>query len=195
MELRDRTKPTMTLDNRKPKRPQDGAALAPVVLKRVDSGPAIAPRSIVLDLPASAPVLEQAPTFETVRILPVMQLRALLSRRLAASAKWTGASPERSAAARRFLAIADELNLPPNRLPPEIAVVRRVGSSSVGTIYSVINGAVFMNADRCGEWTEGREDAAFIDSLANALTALRDQRLFQGGTRELDFASRNQPVH
>ena len=45
------------------------------------------------------------------------------------------------------------------------------------------------------EWAEGREDAALLHALANALTALRDQQLFQGGTRDLRELSRREPLH
>lgn len=179
----------MTLDSRKPKRLHDDAG--PISLKRVDAAPAVSARVISVELPTVSPPPEAAPSFETVRIVPLFQLRTTLGRRLASSARWTEASPERATEARRVVAIADALKATPAAAEPDIAVIRRGGSgAAIATVYSVLNGAVFMDADTCGEWTEGREDAAFLHALANALTALRDQQLFQGGTRDLKSLSR-----
>ncbi|GGH32022.1 hypothetical protein GCM10007036_43610 [Alsobacter metallidurans] len=184
----------MTLDSRKPKRPHEDAG--PISLQRVDAAPPVSARTISVDLPTVLPPPEAAPTFETVRIIPLFQLRTTLGRRLASSTRWVEASAERATEARRVVAIADALKSASAAAAPDIAVIRRAGTgAAIATVYSVLNGAVFMDADACGDWAEGREDAAFLHALANALTALRDQQMLQGGTRDLPPLSRREPLH
>ena len=184
----------MTRDSRDSELRKVGAGPGPLGLTRLDTRPAPAPRTIVLDLPAAAPAAEPAPTFETVRIVPLGQLRTTLRRRLSSSQRWVTASGERVTAAHRVLAVADALSVPPFSLPGEVAVVRRAGGPAFGTIFSVLNGAVFINAETCGEWGDGREDAVFLQTLADALDAVRDQKLFQAGTRSLGLTSQSGPA-